>query len=595
MTTFYVRSRPTATWSTGVKNLGDRVIATSATAFLGVMFEVTTAGTSSGSEPSWNATVGGTTTDGGGVVWTTRGSASSWQALKIYSGSNDRVIPTARPATASNSTCIWKCTTGGTSGGTEPTWPTTIVAGTTTQTDGSLVWTAEACTDWDDANPFMDGLLKDTGNASIKVSAGDTIYVSNHHAETTLPASFTVLTQFWPGSVSNPNIVLCTVDTGQPQPPTTLATTASISITAGNSNTPLNPTGFAYVYGITWQNNCTTGSLIVGSQTGTGNLTGLYLKNCALKLGAGANQIFLLGCNDESAVSNTRVTLDNTPLTFGNSAQYVATAAGEITWKNTASGLNGTMPATFFNTTGGIADGNVIVNGVDLSALGANNLFGLSYFGTSARFKLANCKIASTTTLFSPTVSSVHIGFGSPIIDIINCGDTSANYKLHRDHGSGKVDQEIVIVRSGGASDGTTPISWKCASNANAQWAFPLEAIPIAIWNDNSGSSKTATVQILTDSVTALNNDDIWMELEYFGDSGDPMSSFLSDTKANILASGSAQPSSTATWTTTGITNPQKQQLQVTFTPQLKGPVVAVVKVGKTSATVYVDPVITIS
>jgi hypothetical protein len=38
----------------------------------GMLQETTTAGTSGGSEPSWNATVGGTTTDGS-VTWTNRG------------------------------------------------------------------------------------------------------------------------------------------------------------------------------------------------------------------------------------------------------------------------------------------------------------------------------------------------------------------------------------------------------------------------------------------------------------------------------------------------------------------------------------------
>jgi hypothetical protein len=102
-------------------------------------------------------------------------------------------------------------------------------------------------------------------------------------------------------------------------------------------------------------------------------------------------------------------------------------------------------------------------------------------------------------------------------------------------------------------------------------------------------------VEILTDSVTALNNDDIWMELEYLPNSSDTQGSLVNDSKSNILAANAAQPTSTATWTTTGITNVMKQKLQITFTPGQKGAVRARVFLAKASTTVYVDPVVSIA
>jgi hypothetical protein len=132
-------------------------------------------------------------------------------------------------------------------------------------------------------------------------------------------------------------------------------------------------------------------------------------------------------------------------------------------------------------------------------------------------------------------------------------------------------------------------------NSTNSSWTHPLESFPIVAWNDNSGSSKTATVEILTDSASALNNDDVWLEIEYLGDSGSPLASFANNSKASIVASNAAQTSSSATWTTTGITNVMKQKLQITFTPQQKGVVKAVVKLAKASCTVYVDPVLSIA
>ena len=72
------------------------------------------------------------------------------------------------------------------------------------------------------------------------------------------------------------------------------------------------------------------------------------------------------------------------------------------------------------------------------------------------------------------------------------------------------------------------------------------------------------------------------------------MSSFIRDSKTDILATGADQAASSVTWTTTGLTNPNKQALSVSFTPQMKGPVTATVYLALPSKTVYVDPVATI-
>jgi len=289
------------------------------------------------------------------------------------------------------------------------------------------------------------------------------------------------------------------------------------------------------------------------------------------------------------------VVWDNTTVTFSNASQTIYLGTGEFTWKNTASAIVGTIPtAGLLNgNSGSVTFGNVLIDGVDLSAMGANPLFNISSQEAGTRCVLRNCKLNASYLLVAWLATS--LGYGTLMIDVINCDSSGTNYKIHREAGEGKIDQETTVIMTGGASDGTTGISWKMASNANPVWALPLESFPIAVWNNNSGASKTATVQILTDSLTALKNDDIWMEIEYLADSGDPQSGFISDTKSDILQTGTAQPTSTATWTTTGITNVMTQQLQVSFTPQQFGPVTATIKLAKPSTTVYVNPVISIA
>ncbi len=64
----------------------------------------------------------------------------------------------------------------------------------------------------------------------------------------------------------------------------------------------------------------------------------------------------------------------------------------------------------------------------------------------------------------------------------------------------------------------------------------------------------------------------------------------MSDRRATPLTTPADQTAGSATWTTTGLTNPNKQRLVVTFTPQKKGWMIGRVYLAKGSKTIYVDP-----
>lgn len=583
MANLFVRSRPTATYATGAKSLGDKVVSTSSTTGLGVLFEVTTAGTSSGAEPAWNLTVGGTTTDGGGVVWTTRGGAGIWLASKTWA-LGDRVVKVSQIAWNSASSVVWECTTAGAGGGTEPTWPTTVTAGTTTQTDGSATWTARKASTWDNAHPFLGALLKDASNATIKVAVGDTIYVSKTHNELNANASFNNTLYALPTAGTATTFLLCVDDTGQLTSGLTLATGAVISVGGSFNNLQMSGTCI-YAYGIQFINACTSSGEIQIPAVGQG---AFWFDTCPMKLSNSGNAGSRIewGSNG-SGPSVSKLILNNVTVSFAATSQFIRLQPGEIVWKNTPSALQGAaVPGTLFDLNNGVNAGLVKIEGVDLSTLGANGFFSTLGGVASTRIQFKNCKISASSTF--GTTSSLE--FNGPTIDWINCSASGTNYTLHSSRPNGTLDHELTKVMTGGATDGTTPISWKMVTNANVQYPFALETLEFVAWNDNSGGSKTATVEFLLDSLTALNNDDIWMELQYLSDSGDPMAGFANDTKSNVLASNAAQPTSTQAWTTTGITNVMKQKLQVSFTPQQKGPVRAVIKLSKPSTTVYVNP-----
>lgn len=115
--------------------------------FDGNIYECITAGTSAAAPPTFNTNLGDTTTDGTvtwltlkmglpkrpvwiGLIRATRGYSSAIRSTAVSSG--DTVIPTTPNGR------MYRCTTAGTTGAGEPTWPTTEGG---TVADGSAVWT----------------------------------------------------------------------------------------------------------------------------------------------------------------------------------------------------------------------------------------------------------------------------------------------------------------------------------------------------------------------------------------------------------------------------------------------------------------------
>lgn len=71
------------------------------------------------------------------TFWVGLVSASTWLATTAYTVGN-LVVPTTFNSLSGSVGRIFKCTTAGTSGSTQPTWPTTAGG---TVTDGSVTWT----------------------------------------------------------------------------------------------------------------------------------------------------------------------------------------------------------------------------------------------------------------------------------------------------------------------------------------------------------------------------------------------------------------------------------------------------------------------
>jgi hypothetical protein len=501
--------------------------------------------------------------------------ATEWVASTAYA-LGARVVPTRAYGVSAAKKYVFEATTGGTSGTpTQPTWPTTPGG---TVSDGTVTWTCREATSWANASRYLDYIM----GTSQRAAAGDTIYLSHNHAETFNDSGAGTLTS--PGTAASWCRVICANDGAEP--PTALATSASITHSA---NVDFQFAGHCYYYGV---------EFVMASGGSSGNTFGLNssanwglkFEACKLTFGtSGASAVMAIGRGGGTEIAQYLL-FENTKIQFNNVGQTIQVNAN-FTWKNTLSALAGsTFPTSLFTPTTSVK-GTGIIDGVDLSAMGSGkNLVNIAS-NVQTKFYFMNCKLGSSVGITTGTIGNT----GGVEVYLHNCDSANTNYRMQETRYTGTVTQETTIVRSSGASDGTTPLSWKMVSGSGAWYATPLPSPPIALWNDTTGSSKSVTIEIVHDNATALKDDEIWLEVGYPGDSSTPQRYFASDRKSDILATAADQTSSSVTWTTTGLSSPNKQKLVATFTPQKKGTFTAVVMLAKASYTVYVDPLATVT
>lgn len=493
------------------------------------------------------------------VGWT---AVTAWAANTAYSvGDLRRQL--AAPAVGSER--VFRCTTAGTSHlTTEPTW--TLTKGGTTN-DNTAVWTevtGNSTYNWNAPHARL-------ANAIAWAAAGDTIYVGHNHAET--QASAMTLS----GSSAAPFLVICVNAAGTVPPVSAdLATTATIT-TTGNFGITISSAIFFRGITLNAGSGAVAATITLSGTAGSG----LYFKNCALKKNgtSATTAAILLGF---TATSPSNVVFDNTTFTFGATGDGIATRrTNSVLWKNSPSAIGGaTLPTTLF--TAAVAEPVVWrLEGVDLSALASGKTL-VAAIDVPQRFYLKDCKLGA-----SVAVSAAQASPGSAEVYLTNCDSAGTNYRHEKYTSAGTQIVETTIVRTGGASIKATPLSWKIATSSTSTWLFPFECLPIVIPdNDVIGTPITIVVQGIWGGAAVPNNDEIWMDAEYFGASNSPQGSFLSTGKADILAAGVALSSGSGTWGGSTV----KFQMSVTITPQIEGPIYLYVKAAKASSTFYIDP-----
>ncbi|TPJ11443.1 hypothetical protein FJW04_24100 [Mesorhizobium sp. B2-7-3] len=535
-------------------------------------------------EPTWIITRGGKTTDNT-VTWqectgiaALNGDATNTPSWTISAtppgGVKNTAITLGQVIKRDNGASYQICTTAGTAGnGAEPAFSNT--AGTTTA-DNTVTWTSLGAvgnfTGWQAPHARLANAF-----AANWGQAGNKFYIGDNHAETQATAMTGLLC---PATYLLPSQVLCVDTTGsKPAVSADLRTTATISTTGASSMRLYSTGGHSYFYGIIFTAGSSTSNASIAPNFGAGSI---HLKNCSLRLG-GNN---ISGRIDfTNTAGRCSCVLENTTVSFANASQAIL-LAGYVRWLNTASALLGTVPSNLFQWGGNMPEALECI-GVDFSSMSTGTIVANSLVGAAGSFaRFIDCKLHASVTRYAAPQSP-----NTYFVDFTRTGASGINYGVASGQFSGDLVEELTVVRTGGASDGTTTIAWNITTNANCSWLLPFEALPIYIWNDTTGSSITATIQGIWAGGAVPNNDEIWVEVEYLGSGSSPQGSFVNDSKADVLAAAAGQTAGSGTWG--GSTT--KFELAVSFTPQQKGWIAARVKAGKASSTFYIDPKITLT
>lgn len=421
------------------------------------------------------------------------------------------------------------------------------------------VWSGAAGTG--DGSSFTNAYVSLAAALASKL-AGDRFFVAHDHVGSYGAAT----TLAFPGTAANPNIIICIN-----RADSTYATTGVEQTTAGN----LSCTGHFRRYGLTFKSAVD----FVVNAAGTTE----YAEDGGVTLTGTAttHKIDFANSGNSAYGSYWR----NATVTFNANSQKFQVNSNYFTWEGGS--VVGAFSGNLFFPANWYPPSYVRVCGVDLSARTGTLLNDDSNSTRLLMLEFNGCKLYAGAVLDRPFAP-----FMPPIK--INCSDSGdTNYNFVHAFYEGDVIDETTVVRTGGSASkhngAALPWSAKLTTTANASFHQPLrcEWMPGG-FNEVTGSAKTLTAYIIHDNTVDLTDEEVWLEVEYLGTLNSSQVTIGSDRKANVMSAAAAQAADTSAWTTTGLTNPRKQKLEVTFTPQEQGEIRWRVCLAKAAYTVFV-------
>lgn len=418
-----------------------------------------------------------------------------------------------------------------------------------------------------------------TGAVSA-MSSGDTIFMAPEHRESNPSAlSFSLI-----GTSGAPAKVVCA--TTAATPPTQTSTGARITTT---NTSALSLNGFGYLRGIDFYvgTGTTLSAVQLNNVAGTATQT---LENCNFVVGSSADGLaFILGSSTATTTQN--FVLKNCGINFKSAGQYLLCA--HATWEGgriMAGSATPTSAGMFkMATRGGIIE----VKGWDFTQCTAGLILA-DFANGCGTITFSNCKLPTGWT--GQITANTVISPGQRA-KVINCDSGDTNYKMMISDFYGDIAVDTTVVRSGGATDGTTPISWKMVSKSNTNYPTNylvseeiLRWFPATDIGEQLNTPVNFGAEIISDSAQNLNNDEVWIEAQVFSTSGYPLGTFVSSSKTDFLQASAVQPASSELWAASSMATPKRQTLSVAVTPREAGWVSLKVCLAKPSTTIYVCP-----
>lgn len=409
--------------------------------------------------------------------------------------------------------------------------------------------------------------------ATAAAAAGDSIYVAETHAET-LTADTTY-------TMASGVRIICVNNDGGGSAIGAPSTTAAID-GSGTSGVDIKFQGPSfYVYGL---------NLTCGGSTGTG---GFGLADSAADNGIFQKCSFTIANNSAGTV--------NTVGNSGNDSRAVLTIQCSFTWGAIGQGFTlaggrwesvnddfcagATAPTVLFKN---INESDFhSFTGADFSDI-AGTIFE-SFPSKDFVAHLWGCSLHASTTVFSPGAGTSPGG-----VFLHDCAAGDVHYAFGHYNSRGTTIAGTTIYPTGGAKyDGTNPVSWTIAGNANTTKADPYFSPWIDDYNATLSSMTPYLEAVRNGSATKYNDDEVWSAWMAKTTSGSCRATYYSE--GTIAGTPTALESSSlgaSDWTGENATAAfMKLRPDAAFTPAEIGAIRARIAVSGNLA-ITVDPLI---
>ncbi|HEY0062991.1 MAG TPA: hypothetical protein VGC21_12785 [Telluria sp.] len=401
--------------------------------------------------------------------------------------------------------------------------------------------------------------LGGSGGAAADAAAGEIIWVSQAHAESTTGVVVITLA----GTAQNPVKVLCGNDATEP--PNALATGATVTAT---SNITLNGPG--YYYGMTFRpgsGGSVTQSFLSGN-TGANNTQ--VLEECSIQLLTTGTGLAKIGIGDDGRADSNTYIYKGTTFKIGGVNHRVKVSGNYF--HRGGSFVSGTAIPLNVYESGLRGIGEWLVTGFDFSVnIGsAFNLIIQNVGGHCFTARFHSIKLPAAWSGRPWSAKPLAQGIRAEIWDSL-IGTTRLRAWVEEFAGDSRDD--VTVYRTGGFVDDVDSVNFSIKMITSANSAYPTvghKGVPVNFTVSASGSPITKYVEVVHDSQGsgaggALTDGDMILELA--GPSG-----FTTNVKASFIATATSHATSTETWVGTGgMSAPVKQRLAITFTPPRKG------------------------